>query len=205
MASSDSPWPFFRVEHYYSRQFLQAMRIYGAEFPPDSRLTIARIRALLRAGSYRLIVGERDRQVTSFALVWVSRRPVFVHLDYIAVAQEWKGKGIGTALYRWLLAHLADFHPQAHLLTLEVDDSLVGFYRRSQTQLLRDTPYLFPGPLGPVPMNLMVHDVLGRSTLDRATVRGIIRGLYCGLHGRSPEDVSLHSCLKTLPAQIFLT
>lgn len=205
MISPDSLWPFSRITRYYSQQFLQAMGIYGVEFPPDSRLSIPRIRALLQDGNYQLIVGQQNQQVVSFALIWMSRRPAFVHLDYIAVAQEWKGKGMGTALYRWLLAHRAEFHPQARLLTLEVDDSLIGFYRRSQTKLLRDTPYLFPGPLGPVPMNLMVHDVLGRATLDRATVRGIVRGLYCGLHGRSPEDVSLHSCLKNLPAQIFLT
>lgn len=205
MTASDHTWSFARVTQYYSQQFLQAMSIYGAEFPPDSRLSVPRIRALLQDGSYQLTVAQQDRQVIGFALIWVSRRPVFVHLDYIAVAHEWKGEGIGTTLYRWLLARLADFHPRAQLLTLEVDDSLIGFYQRSQTKLLRDTPYLFPGPLGPVPMNLMVHDTLGRSTLDRATARGIIRGLYCGLHGRSPEDVSLQSCLKTLPAQIFLT
>jgi ribosomal protein S18 acetylase RimI-like enzyme len=196
---------FARLEQYSSRQFREAVRIYLQEFPRDSRLSIARIRALLKAGDYRLIVARDDHHVLGFALIWLCRRPAFVHLDYIAVTHKAKGKGIGTALYRWLIAHLNDLLPHAQLLTLEVGDDLIAFYRRSRTKLLRNTPYLFPGPLGPVPMHLMVYDVLDRSQLDRRTVQGVIRGLYCGLHGRRVRDASLRSCLASVPAQVSLT
>ncbi|HXG20893.1 MAG TPA: GNAT family N-acetyltransferase [Methylomirabilota bacterium] len=205
MATPPPPLSFARLEQYSSRQFRAATQIYLQEFPRDSRLSLARIRALLKAGNYQLIVARDDHQVLGFALIWLCRRPAFVHLDYIAVAHELKGKGIGTALYRWLIVHLKDLLPRAQLLTLEVGDDLIAFYRRSQTKLLRDTPYLFPGPLGPVPMHLMVYDALDRSQLDRRTVQGVIRGLYCGLHRRNAQDASLRSCLASVPAQVFLT
>ena len=181
------------------------MRIYHAEFPRDSRLSIAHIRSLLKEGDYQLIVAEEHGQVLGFALIWLCRQPAFVHLDYIAVERQWKGKGVGTALYRWLITHLQDLLPRASLVTLEVDAQLIAFYQRSQTRLLRDTPYVFPGPLGPVPMQLMVYDAQGRTELDRRTVRGIMRALYCGLHQRPPTDASLRWCLSRVPAQIALT
>lgn len=196
---------FHRVDKYSSRQFREAMRIYLAEFPRDSRLSLARIRELLKAGDYQLLVAADAQRVLGFALIWLCRQPAFVHLDYIAVSQDTKGKGVGTSLYRWLIAHLKDLLPRAQLLTLEVGDDLIPFYRRSRTKVLHNTPYLFPGPLGPVPMHLMVYDALARAQLDRRTVRGVIRGLYCGLHRREARDALLQSCLAQIPTQISLT
>lgn len=196
---------FSRVEQYRSRRFHEAMRIYRAEFSHDTGLPIPRIHQLLQAGNYQLLIGQDEQQVLVFALIWICQKPAFVHLDYFAVADEWKGKGVGTTLYRWLTDHLADFSPRAQLLTLEVEDDLIPFYRRSDTRLLEGVSYIFPGSHGPVPMHLMAHDTRGRATLDRATVRGIVRGLYCGLHHREARDPLLQSCLKTVPAQISLT
>jgi ribosomal protein S18 acetylase RimI-like enzyme len=196
---------FCRIEQYSSHRFRQAMRIYLTEFPRDSRLSIDRIRTLLREGNYQLIVAETNGWVLGFALIWICRSPTFVHLDYLAVAQEWKGKGIGTALYCWLTTHMPDFLPRARLLTLEVEDDLIAFYQRSQTRLLRNLSYQFPGPLGPVPMHLMVHDAQGRTELDQRTIRGVIRALYCGLHRRKPTDPVLRLCLTQVPAKVFLT
>lgn len=135
-----------------------------------------------------------------FALLWICRKPAFVHLDYLAVAQSWKGKGVGTALYRWLIAHLQELSPQASLLTLEVDPELIAFYQRSHTRLLRDVAYWFPGPLGPVPMQLMVYDARDRAQLDRRTVQNVIRSLYCGLHRRHTRDPLLRQCLAQVPS-----
>lgn len=206
MKISSPQLSFVRVEQYASRRFREAMRIYRAEFlSGETSLPIKRIGELLKEGSYQLFIAEDARQVLGFALIWICQQPAFVHLDYLATTDEWKGKGIGTRLYRWLTEHLTDFSPHAQFLTLEVEDDLVAFYRRSNTRLLRDVSYLFPGPHGPVPMHLMVYDTLGRATLDRATVRGVMRGLYCGLHRRDERDLLLESCLKTIPTQISLT
>ncbi len=200
---------FSRVEQYHSRPFRQAMQIYLTEFPRDSRLSISHIRTLLRQGEYRLVIAQDETQpaqsVLGFALIWLCRSPAFVHLDYLAVTHARKGRGIGTALYRWLIEHLREISPRAQWLTLEVGDELIDFYRRSYTKLLQNAPYLFPGPLGPVPMHLMVYDTQSRSSLARDSVRGIIRGLYCGLHNRPSDDPLLHSCLEQIPSQISLT
>lgn len=196
---------FCRIEQYHSHRFRQATRIYLAEFPRDSRLSIGRVRILLKEGNYQLIVAETNGWVLGFALIWICRSPAFVHLDYLAVAREWKGKGIGTALYCWLITHLPDFSPRARLLTLEVEDELISFYQRSKTRLLRNLSYQFPGPLGPVPMHLMVYDAQERTALDQRTVRGVIHALYCGLHRRKSTDPLLRSCLTQVPAKVSLT
>jgi ribosomal protein S18 acetylase RimI-like enzyme len=195
-----------RVEHYFSRCFREAMRIYHAEFPADSRLSLARIRQLLKSEQYQLYVAQPQETegVRAFALVWICPRPAFVHLDYLAVEREWKGRGIGTSLYRWLIAHMGELAPRAQLLTLEVEDALIEFYRRSQTHLVQNVPYLFPGPSGPIPMHLMVHDRQGRKTLKRAVVQNIIRALYGGLHRRAADDPLLQSFLPQLPSHAHL-
>jgi hypothetical protein len=107
-------------------------------------------------------------------------------------------------LYRWLTAHLKNLSPRAQLLTLEVEDDLVEFYRRSQTALLQDVPYLFPGPRGPIPMHLMVYDRLKRAILYRKTVQNIIRTLYQGLHHRQADDALLQSFISRVPQQTSL-
>ncbi|MGE0680790.1 MAG: GNAT family N-acetyltransferase [Candidatus Binatia bacterium] len=205
MANIRPQFSFCRIEQYSSQRFHQVMRIYLAEFPRDSRLSIDRIRTLLKEGNYQLIVVEKNGQVLGFALIWICRLPAFVHLDYLAVAREWRGKGVGTALYRWLIAQLPDFSPRARLLTLEVENDLISFYQRSQTRLLHNLLYQFPGPLGPVPMHLMVYDTQERTELDQRTVRGVMRALYGGLHRRKSTDPLLRSCLAQVPAKVSLT
>jgi len=194
---------FIRVEQYYSRRFRDAMRIYLSEFH-SSRLPISKIRFLLRTESYQLFVVQDAEQVLAMALIWVCARPAFVHLDYIAVKREWKGRGIGTAFYRWLIEHLGQLSPHAQLLTLEVEDELLGFYRRSQTQTLHDVPYLFPAPRGPLPMHLMVYDRQARTTLSRTVVQDIIRALYRGIHNRRADDVLLRSFISRVPQRVSL-
>lgn len=194
---------FARVEQYYSRRFRDAMRIYVSEFH-SSRLPITKIRSLLRIGSYQLFTARHAEQVLAMALIWVCARPAFVHLDYIAVRREWKGRGIGTAFYRWLIEHLGQLSPRAQLLTLEVEDELLGFYRRSQTQTLHDVPYLFPAPCGPMPMHLMVYDRQARKTLSRPVVQDIIRALYGGIHNRGADDALLRSFISRVPRQVAL-
>jgi ribosomal protein S18 acetylase RimI-like enzyme len=192
-----------RITQYYSRRFRAAMQIYRAEFP-DTAFSTSRTRALLKAGSYQLFVAEDESGVPAMALVWICRQPAFLHLDYIAVKQEQKGRGIGTTLYRWLIDHIQELSPRAQLLTLEVDDELLGFYRRSATKVLQNTPYLFPACQGPLPLNLMVHDRLGRKTLNRALVQAIIRNLYRGIHNRGADDALLRSFITQVPRQVVL-
>ena len=179
------------------------MRIYLSEFH-SSRLPLAKIRSLLRSGSYQLLVAQEAGHVLAMALIWVCTRPAFVHLDYLAVDPEWKGRGIGTAFYRWLLEHLEQLSPRARLLTLEVEDDLLNFYRRSQTRVLHDVPYVFPASHGPLPMRLMVYDRQARKTLSRTDVQAVIRALYRGIHHRGADDALLRSFISRVPRQVSL-
>jgi len=194
---------FIRVEQYYSHRFRDVMQIYMAEFH-SSRLPISKVRSLLRTGSYQLFVTQDAERVLAMALIWECSRPAFIHLDYIAVKREWKGRNIGTTFYRWLIKNMGKLSPRTQLLTLEVEDDLLGFYRRSQTRVLHDVPYLFPAPHGPIPMHLMVYDRRRRKTLDRAVVQAIIRALYQGIHNRGPDDALLRSFISRVPRQVLL-
>ena len=194
---------FTKVEQYYSHRFRAAMQIYMAEFH-SSRLSISKIRSLLKTGSYQLFVAQDAERILAMALIWECSRPAFLHLDYIAVKREWKGRSIGTAFYRWLIKNMGKLSPRARLLTLEVEDDLLGFYRRSQTRILHKVPYLFPARRSPIPMHLMVYNRQGRKTLSRAVVQAIIRALYQGIHNRGPDDALLRSFISRVPRQVIL-
>ncbi|MBI3798302.1 MAG: hypothetical protein HY268_15225, partial [Deltaproteobacteria bacterium] len=92
----------------------------------------------------------------------------------------------------------------SQLLTLEVEDDLLGFYRRSQTRILHEVPYLFPAAHGPLPMHLMVYDRQERTTLSRTVVQEIIRSLYRGIHNRGADDALLRSFISRVPPQVTL-
>ena len=187
----------------YSQAFQQAMQIYRAEFEAAVRLPIVKIRRLLSQGQYRLVIAQEHQAVLGMALVW-GGNPPFVHLDYLAVAHEQQGRGLGTALYRWLAQHLPQIFADATCLTLEVEDHLIPFYQRSGTKLLVGVPYLFPGPHGPVPMHLMLHDPQVGNAVPGATVKAIVAGLYQGIHGRSHNDPVLCSLLANIPEIVKL-
>ncbi len=202
----DTRLSFTRVQRPYARCFHEAMQIYLAEFPASSRLPVNRVRSLLKTGGYQLFVAQDQGtgHVLALALIWLCARPAFVHLDYIAVKAERKGQGIGTAFYRWLVEHMQVLSSRAQLLTLEVEDDLVAFYRRSQTRTLQNVPYLFPGSHGPIPMHLMVYDRRGRKILGRAVVQRLIRALYQGIHNRGANDAVLRSFISRVPQQVSL-
>ncbi|MGE0820541.1 MAG: GNAT family N-acetyltransferase [Candidatus Binatia bacterium] len=193
-----------RLTQYASRRFRQAMEIYQSEFPASSRLSRATVRQLLATNQYQLIIAEHDSHVIGLALIWLSSRPAFVHLDYLAIHNQEKGYGYGTTLYRWLCGHFTTLSPRATLLTLEVDEELIPFYRRSQTRVLHNVPYLYPGRRGPLPMHLMAYDRRQRQTLSQVQVQNIIRALYYGLHHRNAEDSLLLSFLSQVPRQVRL-
>jgi hypothetical protein len=197
------PLVFTRVEQYSSLRFREAMQIYMAEFP-DTRFSLKKVRTLLTTGSYQLWVAQGAGHVLAMALLWVCDRPTFVHLDYIAVEHTRKGLGVGTTFYRWLIAHMKDLAPRAQLMTLEVEDDLMSFYRRSQTRVLQNVPYLFPGSPDPIPMNLMAYDRLGRKTLSRTGIQSLIRALYRGIHNRGVTDRVLCSFIDQMPRQVVL-
>lgn len=68
MQQQENSFTVARLVHYRSRQFQEVMRIYRAEFSADSRLSVATIRTLLKAGQYQLFVTHEQGTALGFQL-----------------------------------------------------------------------------------------------------------------------------------------
>jgi ribosomal protein S18 acetylase RimI-like enzyme len=191
-----------------------AVALVRAAFP-ETALPEARTRALLNAGRYRMAVaraaeaGDAGEALAGVAVLAVFAEEGFCHLDYLATAEGQRRRGVATAL--WDLVR-AQAPAGCTRLTLEVDESLVDFYRRRGARRLEGVRYLFPATEPPMPMELMVAACGAGSgaavlpvSMDGVAVRRIIAALYQGLHGRDAADALLAAVLAGVPPVVRLT
>jgi hypothetical protein len=97
------------------------VEIYKSRFKADIRVSIPTLRKRIRSGKYQVVVAINDRVVTAFMLV--HSKGNVTHLDYLATHAK-KGQGCGTVLVKELI------DKKDGIITLECEDSLVGYYRR---------------------------------------------------------------------------
>jgi hypothetical protein len=128
--------------------------------------------------------------VLGFALIWISSRPAFVLSGLHRGAQEQRTR-IGTVLYRWLTAHHRGLST-CPLLTLEVEDELIPFYRRSDTNVWRKCRK--PWAVWSLADAPMVYDRQQRRRWT-APLSGCDSGAVPGHHQRPAADPLLRSLL----------
>jgi len=118
----------------------QALELYATCFPGDDEFTVDQIRVLIGKGDYRLFILTRDdlpdrKTVAGMLLLMPYAGGKFVNLEYCAVAESCRSKGLGTIMMRLLLLHLAQEQDASvqhwpRLLTLECKQCLVSFYTK---------------------------------------------------------------------------
>jgi GNAT superfamily N-acetyltransferase len=185
----------------------EAAALVAASFP-ETALPEERMRALVVAGRYRVgLEVDAHGALAGVAVVALFAAEKFVHLDYLATAPAHRRTGVATRL---VAAAAAAAPLPCDLLTLEVDETLVPFYRARGARLLAGVPYLFPATTPPMPMLLMAMPAghapatLG-PTFPTARARDLVTALYRDLHGRdAAHDPLLASVLAGFPAEIVL-
>lgn len=202
-----------------SSTFGEVMALYRDLFRADERLSEDRIRELMDAGEMSCLVLQEKRALVAFALLFISPKDRFAHLDYFGVQRKLQNLGIGSRLLRNLLEYLKSDDRKFEWMLLEVGDDearsderwspdrrrRIRFYERHGARRLKDVKYLFPGYDGkPIPMSLMVVPFLGQDEIVGNQVRAMITRLYTGLHRRSPEDPSLLKVLGEIPEKVSL-
>lgn len=149
----------------------QIEAIFYEAFPPSE--TIPFITILKKMEDYREIVYycRKENEIVAIALMAIFEEPSFLLLDYFALKNEFRGKGIGTVFLSKLIQFSEENGPYS-LIIAEVEDPEFGedqqvknrrirFYQNIGMKILSNVTYILP----PLNEKEVTHDYLINSDL----------------------------------------
>jgi hypothetical protein len=192
----------------------EALDIYINSFPSNERHPLDVIRERIKMQKSILYAGVEDNKVNCFALIWNLKESDFILLDYFAVEEKHRNKGIGTMFYNFLLKEISKIE---RFLILEVEKpkdkfdiskiNRIKFYLRNKTQILNDTPYILPAldSTTNTEMILMIAEGQKCRELTNEKIKNLIEQIYFELYQRDIKDLLLLSFIQKIPKYITLT
>lgn len=206
---------FDKVKDTNSSEFTQAMIIFTESIPTAERQSVEAIKERVSIGKEQLYTASTDGEVAFMALLYPLEDTQFVLLDYLAVKQQHRKRGLGSEFLRnvYTIAGLKN-----KLLICEVEDPNVGvdqdtrqrrvyFYRKNGAKILKNVHYLLPPLQGntPTKMVLLVFSQNRRLLwLSGDAIKEVIGQIYRELYGRSETDPLLISTVKSIEPKITL-
>jgi ribosomal protein S18 acetylase RimI-like enzyme len=206
---------FEEVTDKSSEEFKEAMRIYAASFPANVKRPVASIEEMLTSGKSHLVVGRLDDdEIVLMALLYPLKGTPFVLGDYLAVAEEHRGKGIGTLYIKNIFSIIGDDQIKYFLGEVEnpyLDGNITkvrraNFFRGLGMKELKGIRYLLPSLKGSLPteMILMILPRMNTDHLEGNVIRKVIIQIFGELYNRDEGDEILASILKGVPERIKL-
>ncbi len=179
--------------------------IYEGSFPRKERSPFADLAASIDRSERLCFLAWEGEAVAGFAIALPLDVPGVHLLEYLAVAEGLRGRGLGAALLRAVREHLD--RPGAVGIILEVEPEAtssvaqrrIAFYQRHGALLLElERPYLMAADneAGLLEMRLMWLSLGSTQAVPSAgLVASCIHELWVRVYGRSPEDPALREML----------
>jgi GNAT superfamily N-acetyltransferase len=198
--------------------FRQLLAIYVASITPREQKSEDWIRAMVAAPEYRVWVANAAGRVLGFSLLFSPRAESFALLEYMAVASEQRGQGLGAELFRRSVAHAVTPEGVELPVLLEIDsDREVSsdralrtrrerFYRRLGCAKIAGLRYRMPlRGVGPVPeMDLMVYRAGPPQEVARGDLRRWLETIYRDVYRCSSDDPRILQMLLPLPDPVLV-
>ncbi|MEH6410018.1 MAG: GNAT family N-acetyltransferase [Hyphomonas sp.] len=190
----------------------QFLRIYQSSIEPSEQKTAAQMRALVSDPHYRVHISLDGETVTGFAMSVIPGRKHFVLLEYMAVDEQLRSRGIGAALFEAASDIAAQYNVP---LVLEVDQPgspispgndparRLRFYAEQGCRKIVGLDYILPLSAygSPPPMWLLAR---GREqALSRSELRDWLTTLYVEVYGQSGTDPRIEAMLSKASLQEF--
>lgn len=200
--------------HPSSVYFDQAIAIYEQSLPSNERQPRSVIEDRLDQGLCTLYGVMEDASVIGMMVIWIFEDTPFTFLDYLAIHQDYRGKGIGEFCMQKIKEEFSKLNKS---MLIEVEDPDFGedrvtkvrrirFYEKCGSKWLVNTPYIIPPLDGtePTPMLLLIIADEQVTQLDGASVREIIRRIYELVYEKSEDDSLLNSFITKVGDTILL-
>lgn len=164
------------------------------DFPEDERMPAERVVALVRDGTYRLLLarGGPGGEIVGYALLFEPEQTPVVWIDYLAVDPGQRGRGHGSRLFERASRH----RPGALCALFEVEpadgpgaaarreqERRIAFYRRLGARPVTDA-YAFPRTGRR--MGLWCRPSPGVASVSGEVVRAAVAAAWSALHGDVP-------------------
>lgn len=193
--------------------FRQLFAIYTVAITAREQKSEDSIRAMVVAPEYRVWVANAAGRMLGFSFLFVPPADSFALLEYMAVASEQRGQGVGAELFRRSVAQAVTPKGSRRPVLFEIDsdreassDEAVRrrrerFYRRLGCVKIAGLRYLLPlGGAGPVPeMDLMLYPAGPPTAVARSDLKRWLRTIYRDVYRCSPDDPRILQMLRPLP------
>ena len=190
-------------------------RIYEDSFPSEERRPFKELITDQHAGNYTMYVSFEKKKVKGIISLFRPSNCKFVLLDYFAVHPEYRSKGMGSGLFKELIA---ECQKTRKILCLEVEQPLsddvtddrcrrISFYRKGGAKVLTNYTYLLPDLDHSGVITKMCLMFVGGTTLvkmERSELAMFIESIFFHLYKRNMENEQLKHNLRELPTELIL-
>jgi len=198
--------------------FRELFAIYAASITPREQKPEDWLRTMVTAPEYRVWTASDAGRVLGFTILFVPPDRGFALLEYMAVASDRRGSGLGAAMFRRTVEQALTPQGVALPVLLEVDSDReaspdqalrtrrLHFYRRLGCATIAGLRYLMPLPgTGAAPeMDLMIHRDAPATAVARGDLERWLRTIYRDVYHVSPDDPRIEAMLRPLPDPVGL-
>jgi GNAT superfamily N-acetyltransferase len=203
-----------RITERDEREFAGMVSVYEASLAASERKGVAALRAMLARPEYVFLATMDSERVVGFAITIALIGSDAALLEHMAVDAEFRGQGIGAALFR----AVAEWHGIAErFLLVEVDsdrdDSAERvqrarrkrFYRSVGARELDGLRYIMPPvtTATPPPMELLAYRRELPGCIEKERVRSWLEDCYAQVYGVAAGDSRigemLAGCAECIP------
>jgi ribosomal protein S18 acetylase RimI-like enzyme len=195
--------------------FASMLRIYTEAILSAERKSIASLMAMVERPEYRFLISEEQGRVLGFSISFRLTHSDAILLEYMAVADAQRGRGIGRSLFLETMQrnNISDCFV---LVEVESDDApgrdnfertrRKHFYRKLGCLQIEGLNYRMPrvSDEEPPPMNMLVCSTVLPRQLKRDRVQGWINSLYVEVYRRPANDPQVLAMFRTLPEDLRL-
>ncbi len=199
--------------------FQELFAIYAASITLREQKPEEWLRAMVAAPDYRVWTARDAGRVVGFSILFVPLGEGFALLEYMAVASDRRGNGVGAALFRRTVEQAKTPQGGALPVLLEVDSDReastdqalrtrrLHFYRRLGCLAIAGLRYLMPlaGDGAAPEMVLMIHRDVPPAPVTRSDLERWLKTIYQYVYHVSPDDPRIATMLRPLPDPVGAT
>jgi GNAT superfamily N-acetyltransferase len=198
--------------------FRELYEIYASSIAAREQKPEAWICAMVGAPECKVWVMKGAGRVTGFSIVFLPPAERFALLEYMAVAPEWRNRGVGSGLFKQTVERAVSAERPSLPILLEVDsDRQAGadqqirtrrqrFYRRLGCVRISGLRYILPlsGEGPPPEMDLMVYSAKPLRQLAKTELERWLKTIYRDVYRCSSDDPRIDQMLHDVSDPVRL-
>ncbi|MGA3159977.1 MAG: GNAT family N-acetyltransferase [Terracidiphilus sp.] len=204
-----------RIQSGIDPVFAELVRIYIESHPESERKPASLLSSMIMRPEYLFLVAIQDKLVVGFSITLCFLKSDAALLEYMAVAPNRRGQGIGQNLFketvkfekaseRFILAEVDSDKRQMADITDRTRRK--NFYRRLGCREIDGLSYIMP-PVSnskPPAMDLLVYRRELPKTVEKKHLRAWLESCYIQVYGMTASDSRIDRMLRNLPKHLRL-